>query len=74
MHIRLWHSPYNSIYISFQRANLRRCQVGWGDLRKDHVNWSLWWAIFGFSGGAILQSWPWQRHPSTRSPQESKTP
>lgn len=61
MKIRLWHSPYNGGWIWFDRANLRRCQIGW-----RHENWSLWWAILGFSGGIKIQSWPWQRNPATR--------
>jgi hypothetical protein len=62
MRFFLWHPPYNGASFWFDRANLRRCQVGW-----RHENWSLWWAIFGFSGGFKIQSWPWQRNPSKRS-------
>lgn len=58
MHIRLWHAPYNGISIWFASQNIKRCQIG-----VRHDNWTMWWAIFGFSGGLTLQSWPWQRHP-----------
>ncbi len=60
MNVRLWNAPYNGGYIWFDRKALARCKIGWGDIRKEGVNWSLWWAIFGFCGGFIIQSWPWQ--------------
>lgn len=66
MRLKLWHFPYNGLSIWFDRANLRRCKIGWGDIRQDHVNWSFWWAIFGFSGGLTLQSWPWQQNPARK--------
>lgn len=58
MQIRLWNFPYNAISIWFSRENIRRCEIGWGDVRKDHVNHTFWWAIFGFSGTILLQTWP----------------
>lgn len=58
MHVRLWHGPYNGGWVWFTRDNLRRCAVGWE--RRNH---KLWWAIFGFSGLIILQTWPWKRDP-----------
>lgn len=56
MNVKLWDSPYNGGWIWFSRANLNRCQLG-----LKHENWSFWWAIFGFSGAFVFQSWPWQR-------------
>lgn len=59
MNVRLWHNPYNGGWIWFSRNNLRR--FDWG---RDGVK--VWWAILGFSGSILLQSWPWQRYPGVR--------
>lgn len=59
----LWHPPYNTISVWFSRDNLRRCSIGWSDLKGKRDNYSFWWAIFGFSGGIVIQSWPWQKRP-----------
>lgn len=56
MNIRLWDAPYNGGWIYFDKRNLKRCAGGW--IKSDH---KLWWAVFGFSGSIILQTWPWQK-------------
>lgn len=56
-------SVRNGGWIWFDKANLRRCEIGFGDIREPSVNWSVWWAIFGFSGALIFQ---FPRRPSQR--------
>lgn len=63
MNIRLWHSPFNGGHIWFSRKALLNCRIGYGDIRKDNVNWSFWWSIFGICGGFVIQSWPWGKRP-----------
>ena len=55
MNIILWHSPLNGGWIWFSKKNIKRFSWGW--IEEDH---KFWWAIFGFSGAIILQTWPWQ--------------
>lgn len=73
MHIRLWHSPYNSGSIWFDRKQIKRFDFGGfsKDYKYAHVNdgkpdidRTIWWCFFGFCGHILLQSWPWQKHPA----------
>ena len=59
MNVRLWSSPYNGGWIWFSRDNIKRLAGGW--IKEDH---KLWWAILGFSGSIIIQTWPWQKEPN----------
>lgn len=54
-----WDRPMNSVSLWWSRANLRRCSIGWSDLKGKRDNHSFWWAIAGFSGTVLLQTWPW---------------
>lgn len=56
----LWDAPMNSLSIWFSRANLKRCSIGWSDLKGKRDNHTFWWAIFGFSGTVTIQTWPFQ--------------
>lgn len=56
---RLWDAPMNSVSMWWSMKNLRRCEIGWSDLSDKRNNHSFWWAIGGFSGTVLLQTWPW---------------
>jgi len=56
----LWDPPLNAIDIWFSRDNLKRCSIGWSDLKGKRDNHTFWWAIFGFSGTVLIQTWPFR--------------
>lgn len=58
MNVNLWHGPYNGGWVWWSKRNLRRFSGGW--IVEDR---KLWWAVIGFSGLIILQTWPWQKNP-----------
>lgn len=63
---RLWHIPYNSLWISFDRKNVRR-GISWFRKRgykKAPGKFII--LIFGLCFNLHLSTWPWHQHPKDR--------